>query len=151
MENSFAEWLQSQLDERKLSSRQANIRTNVSYTTIDNILRGTQPGVETVVRIAKGFNADIGECLRLAGHTEVADLWQGREQERGGGDVKTDSTPRQTRELTYEPADDVEEAMSYYEGMPPTLRPAAKAALKALHDQALKEQRNETTHGKKAE
>lgn len=151
MGNSFAEWLQAQLDTRNLSSRQAYIRTNVSYTTIDNILRGTQPGVETVVRIAKGFNADIGECLRLAGHTEVADLWQAREQGSSGGDVESAPAPSQTRELTYEPADDVEEAMSYYEGMPPTLRPVALAALKAMRDQALKEQRAETTYGKKAE
>lgn len=142
MGNSFSEWLRSQLDARDISSRQAYIRTKVSYTTIDSILRGTQPGVETVIRLAKGFNADIVECLRLAGYTEIADLWG----TRGTTEAETASSQN---ELTYEPAEDVEEAMSYYEGMPPTLRPAAKAALKALHDQALKD--DKPTYGKRAE
>ena len=76
--NEFGDWLRELLAKRGItSSRQVRQRTGISHTTIDDILKGTRPSVETAIRIAKGFGADISQALGLAGYEDIVEAWQG--------------------------------------------------------------------------
>lgn len=74
--NTFGEWLKSKMDEHGLkSSRNVRPRTGVSHTTIDDILAGTRPSVETAIKIARGFNESIPAVLLLAGYDDIVEAW----------------------------------------------------------------------------
>lgn len=93
-DNAFGKWLKGVLEEHNISSsRQAKIRTGIAHTTIESLIHGTQPNVNTVVRIAEAFHADIGECLRLAGHEDVASAWQNREVSNTQNDAPASIEP----------------------------------------------------------
>jgi len=81
--------------------RQAQIRTGVAHTTIQDILRGRQPGSETVIRLASGFGEDVAVALRLAGHEDIAEVWE------TGAAPLPERESRGALETTYDPANDV--------------------------------------------
>lgn len=134
--NTFGEFLTKLMEMHGItSSRQARIRTGISHTTIEALLAGTQPSVETALRIASGFKADQVEALRAAGFDELADDMQAGIERAITEARAANVSENDTTELTYEPLDhDEEEVVSFYRGMAPTMRPAAKAALKAMLD-----------------
>ena len=146
----FKEFLAALMKEHGItSSRQVRIRTGVSHTTIEAILTGTQPSVETALRIASGFKVDHVEALKAAGFEDLADdMLSGlsKSAEKAGAEEDAART-----DLTYEPLDhDEEELVSFYRGMPAMMRPAAKASLKALLD-SMPDAEDFGTLGKKAE
>jgi transcriptional regulator with XRE-family HTH domain len=147
--NEFGEWLRELLAGHGItSSRQVRQRTGISHTTIDDILKGTRPSVETAIRIATGFGEDISRALQLAGYDDIVAAWQGSgEAEKPGSEEPVEATGGEQR-LSYEPVEDEAELVSYYRGLPPTLRPAAKATVKALHD-AVREASEPTTYGRR--
>lgn len=105
----FGEWLQGLFEEHGItSSRQGRIRTGISHTTLEEIIRGRQPSVESVVRIAKGFHEDPIYALRLAGHNDVAEmLEEGREEPEtrlegssgGSGEYHSDDIPPELQQV----------------------------------------------------
>lgn len=101
--NAFGEWLKKIFEEHHItSSRQARPRTGIAHTTLEDILKGRQPNVVTTLKIAKGFNLNVEEALRKAGHDEVAALWKGRDN------LETRSEIREQR-VSYLIPDDMSE------------------------------------------
>jgi len=127
----LAEWTEAVLSKHNIkTSRQAEVRAGISYSTIQNMRNGKRPSPQSLVTFATNFDEDPAEALIAAGYHDMA-------QARTGRETPERPTPRaeQAPELTYEPlSDDEEEVVSFYRGMPPTMRAGAKAALKAMLD-----------------
>jgi len=152
-DNAISKWTKGILDGR--SSRWAELKTSnrVSYGTIENLKRGKQVDVNLFIIFAETFKQDVIESLRLCGYDEMVRVL--REYGEGGGNA--DTSPIEQRNetvdegLTYEPlTQDEEEVVSFYRGINPIMRPAAKASLKALLD-SMPDAEDWTTFGKKAE
>ncbi len=73
--NNLAEWAKSLVG--ILSLRQAEYKTGVSYSTIQNIIIGRKVGAESIIRFARGFHQDIPTALRMAGYDDIAEMWEG--------------------------------------------------------------------------
>lgn len=72
--NEFGDWLREIMAQHGITSTRAvRQRVKVSHTTIDDILHGSRPTVETVMKIAVGFHEDLKEALLLAGYDEMAE------------------------------------------------------------------------------
>ena len=93
--NDFGEWLAWLMEDRGItSSRQVTNRTDVSHTTIEDIVkRGRRPTLETAIKVALGFGEDVVAAVRRAGYDEIADA-----MERGSMPV-----PKEEREDVREP------------------------------------------------
>lgn len=142
-DNAFGEWLRGLMDKHRLTLRGARARTGMAHTTLQDLLYGRRPTVETVVRIARGFHEDVPNALRLAGYDEFADMWQ--------PESSADGAVRES-DLSYEALpDDEQEVVSYYHGLADALKPAALAQLKALYEAAPRDPEAGRTHGKRAE
>jgi plasmid maintenance system antidote protein VapI len=140
--NEFGIWLEELYTRHGIkSSRQATPRVGIAHTTLEDIRKGRQPTVETAIRIARGFNEDIEMALRLAGHHDIADAW-----EQGAG--KTERDDQADEEPEYDPNQDDPKVMAYYNGLPDYVQEDVKAQLEALWK---RHQKDQTTHGKKAE
>jgi transcriptional regulator with XRE-family HTH domain len=64
----FAEWLQSELDERGWSRLEAAKRGKISASIFDKVINGySQPGLKFCVGIARAFNVPAETVLRRAG------------------------------------------------------------------------------------
>lgn len=59
------------LKERGLSLRQAGQLAGLGHVTISNLRRGVTPGVETILKFARGLGVEPNEWLRLAGYAEL--------------------------------------------------------------------------------
>ena len=67
----LAEAVQAVLDERGLTQRGQRSRTGVSHVTVQGMLNGVVPQMETVAAFARGFGLDVNEWLELAGYEPV--------------------------------------------------------------------------------
>lgn len=73
----FAKWVRRVLDEHNVkSSRQAEVRSKVSFATIQNMLNGRVPEATIVIRFAAAYGEDVGAALRLAGYDDIAGVWE---------------------------------------------------------------------------
>lgn len=72
----MAGWAESILKERGLTLRMAEIATGVSYTTINNIVKGRVPEPTILIRFAAGMGQDVAGALRLAGLDDIAQMWE---------------------------------------------------------------------------
>lgn len=69
----LAEWLQAELQRRKLTQAQAAVYAGVGQATISDMMnRGHVPKVETLFRLADYFGTSRETVLRLAGHLPPA-------------------------------------------------------------------------------
>ncbi len=67
--NSFVEWLQEEMNRRNLNQSDLARLGHIKPGTIGNILRGERKaGLEACKAIAKAFDLDPVEVLRIAGH-----------------------------------------------------------------------------------
>jgi hypothetical protein len=133
-DDKLARYVRALMDSKGItSSRQAEMKTGVSFGSIQNMLHGKRVKVGLFVQFIKPFGVDVGEALRECGYTDMAYAVQGRPPEDSNVPVVEEKPPDNA--LTYEPLDhDEEEMVSFYRGMAPVMRPAAKAALKAMLD-----------------
>lgn len=67
----FAERVQQLLNKHGLSLRGQRVRTGVSHVTVQAMLQGVVPQMETVVAWAQGFGEDVNEWLILAGYEPI--------------------------------------------------------------------------------
>jgi hypothetical protein len=61
------------LDERGETLRGQRRLTGVSHVTVQAMLQGVVPQMETVAAFARGFGLDVNEWLELAGYDQVED------------------------------------------------------------------------------
>ena len=120
----LAEWAKALVG--GLSYRQVEIRTGVSYATVPNVLVGRKVGAETIIKFAVGFDADVGEALRLAGYNEISDIW-----ETGAYQKPPEEEPEPVNEKKF--TEDEQEMITYYRGSPPELKPAVRAMLREIY------------------
>ena len=83
------------------------------------------PTRPTVERVASILGLSLGEALLYAAGDYNKLVLEDR------------PSPSQ---VDYEPAEDEAELLSFYRGIPPNLKPAVKASLKAIHDEIRRQQ-----------
>ena len=70
----FSEQLKVQREKKGLTMRQVSNALLVKYTTYVNWENGKEPGIETLIRLAKFFNITVDELLGNTGEqTKPAD------------------------------------------------------------------------------
>jgi hypothetical protein len=134
MNTKFAEWVDRILLEHGIKTlRQAEPRTGISHSTIKNMKEGRVPEEPAIIRFAASFGEDVATALRLAGYDEMADIWEGQHNVPDAGLITVRENP-----IDYNSDPDVGEeegeVLRYFQGIPPMMRPAAKAMLKGLMD-----------------
>ena len=79
--STLGQWLQQECQEEKLSLREAGKRASLSHSTIQSIINGGHPSLETVTKLAEAFGGD-GENERAALEDELLFLagWRTRRQ-----------------------------------------------------------------------
>lgn len=100
----FAGWLRRMIDERGLSLQDLAEECGVSSSALSLLARGkTQPGMETAVRLASAFNADVDGILRLAGYAWAAAGAQANGHTPSGLELMVREAQQKLprRELTY--------------------------------------------------
>jgi transcriptional regulator with XRE-family HTH domain len=86
----LANWLQGQLQARRLTQRAAANQAGVSMATVSNILRKDHiPKVDILFRLADAFGFDRVEILHLSGHLKPADELPGAPSAPSEGDDMT--------------------------------------------------------------
>ncbi len=128
----FGDWLFEARKNARLSQEELAERAGISKNYVSTLERNLpnyktgappQPSRKVVEAIAIGLSVPVPEAFAAAGYT--VDPLEVSDEEIGD-----------------------EEAIAYYRGIPPNLKPAARAILKTMFEQS---DRAETTHGKKAE
>lgn len=64
----FADWLRALMDAKKWSNADLSRASRVSASSITNYLMGTQPRMDSVVRIARAANIPEADALEAAGY-----------------------------------------------------------------------------------
>jgi hypothetical protein len=133
----FGAWVSRVLEENgNPSLRQTGKRVDIPYTTIKNMKDGRQVSAETVILFARAFSQDIPTALRLARYEDLAALWEQR----------THSLPTPNKEPDLDA--EIPALLAAYQGLPVEMKAGIRAMIFAAHQE---HQRNQTTHGKKAE
>lgn len=63
--DTVGQWLKEKCDGEKLSLRQAAARTGLSHAAIGDIISGSRPSPDTIIKLAKGFVGDGHQGLAL--------------------------------------------------------------------------------------
>lgn len=71
IENSVGQWLRERCQKECLTSRQAAAKTGLSHATIRDVINGTRPDPQTIVKFALGFANGTTERLALEDHLLV--------------------------------------------------------------------------------
>lgn len=145
--NKLAKWLAEAIAERGgLTLRQVEVRTGVSYSTVNNVLNGRVPDAATLILLGDGLGQDsqsIASVLRIAGHDRMAEVW---EKHTSGTPIVMEDRNRHGLDEYQE-----DEILSSYAGVPADLRPRVLRALKAFMNTPNPHDPGGHTYGKKAE
>jgi hypothetical protein len=76
-DNAFGRWLKTTMEEHGIKSSRGFISRgiDVAHTTIETILQGRQPSVQSAMKIAFAFHLPIPDALHMAGYPDLAAMW----------------------------------------------------------------------------
>lgn len=95
------------------TSRTAQRKVGVNHVTIANMARGDRPSVDTLVKFAEGFNADLTLLLKLSGYIKKLPVPVISEEEQRLLDGLRRLTPEQQDELRAQIEKEIDDAMQY--------------------------------------
>lgn len=107
----FGKAVKAVMEEHGLSLRGQRVRTGLSHVTVQQMMEGVVPQMESVVAFAKGFSLDVNEWLELAGYDPIEtgadvllDGWEALCEKYPETEIPLPRLNRGTRTLTAEEA-----------------------------------------------